>query len=356
MYIKSRKMPKSERRVLYIRYFTSKGKEVVKSTGLDDTKQNREYVKNTVIPALKKKLEILELDNKLAKQTFNYFALEYLKEKDSLKTYWEIHARVVKLIDYFGKDTQVGMISVAEIRGFINGFKSSAKTLRHYISDLRQILQIALYDEAIDINPVERVKLPKHKKGEISPYSDKDIDLVMNEAKGNILGYFGIAFNTGARSGEIIGLKIKDIDFENRYINIKRSISKGVISTPKTASSIRSVPFAGDIEKYLKMQIEEAIDKGSNFLFSKENGEPLYGVDALNLKRFLRRLKVNNRIYDTRHTFIIKMLNTGKIKVMDLARIVGHTNPQMILTTYAKYVKSEQIKIEFDINITQKKQ
>ena len=39
---------------------------------------------------------------------------------------------------------------------------------------------------------------------------------------------------------------------------------------------------------------------------------------------------------------------------MKLARIVGHTNPQIILTTYAKYIESEQIKIDFDISITPK--
>jgi hypothetical protein len=34
---------------------------------------------------------------------------------------------------------------------------------------------------------------------------------------------------------------------------------------------------------------------------------------------------------------------------MDIARIMGHTSPQMLMTKYARYIKSEQIKaIDFD--------
>jgi hypothetical protein len=43
------------------------------------------------------------------------------------------------------------------------------------------------------------------------------------------------------------------------------------------------------------------------------------------------------------------MLNSGKVKVMDLARMMSHTSPQMLMTKYAQYIKSEQIKaIDFD--------
>jgi hypothetical protein len=34
---------------------------------------------------------------------------------------------------------------------------------------------------------------------------------------------------------------------------------------------------------------------------------------------------------------------------MDIARMMGHTSPQMLMTKYARYIKSEQIKaIDFD--------
>lgn len=40
------------------------------------------------------------------------------------------------------------------------------------------------------------------------------------------------------------------------------------------------------------------------------------------------------------------MLNSGTMKITDISRLMGHTSTQMLLTRYAKFIKSEEIKIE----------
>ena len=45
--------------------------------------------------------------------------------------------------------------------------------------------------------------------------------------------------NTGMRPGEIIALKWDDIDFENKSINVNKTIINGKEGLPKTRSSIR---------------------------------------------------------------------------------------------------------------------
>ena len=42
---------------------------------------------------------------------------------------------------------------------------------------------------------------------------------------------------TGMRSGEALGLKWEDINFQNRFLNIQRNIVKGRIETPKSGKS-----------------------------------------------------------------------------------------------------------------------
>lgn len=39
------------------------------------------------------------------------------------------------------------------------------------------------------------------------------------------------------------------------------------------------------------------------------------------------------------------------MKITDISRLMGHTSTQMLLTRYAKFIKSEEIKIEkkFDL-------
>lgn len=54
---------------------------------------------------------------------------------------------------------------------------------------------------------------------------------------------------------------------------------------------------------------------------------------------------------NTLYTFAVQMLNSGTMKITDISRLMGHTSTQMLLTRYAKFIKSEDIKIEekFDL-------
>ena len=40
------------------------------------------------------------------------------------------------------------------------------------------------------------------------------------------------------------------------------------------------------------------------------------------------------------------MLDSGKFKIMEIAAIVGHTSPQMIMTNYAGFINEEHLKID----------
>ncbi len=350
--IKSRKM-RSGKRMLYVKY-EANGKEVVKATGQEDTPANRKYLKEKVLPALEKRLEAKEFvkPKKEVKNRLKEFSEVYLREKEHLKTYSEIQKRVESIVKIFGQK-DISKIEISELRDWVFNFEASPKTLKNYITDFRGIFDIAVYDGVIDSNPFDgKIRIPKHTKRDISPYSDEEIAKVLHYSTGQLHNFFGIAFNTGMRAGEIIALTVHDIDFESMTINVNKNITKGVITTPKTATSVRTVPLFQGAVPYIEAQIEAAKSKRSLYLFSKDDGSPLRDISSLNALRFLKQIGVHHRVHDTRHTFIVKMLNSGKIKVMDLARMVGHSSPQMILTTYAKYVKGEQLTIDRDIDLT----
>ena len=157
------------------------------------------------------------------------------------------------------------------------------------------------------------------------------------------------------RSGEIPGLKLSEIH-ESKLI-IKRSVSKGKVSIPKTANCIREVPLFDVLIPYLRNQIQTAREKKSFFLFS--NGtKPLYGVDIIRGKKpygvwakLLSDLDIPYRkIYNTRHTFITAMLKSEKLSVLEIAQIVGHTNSKMIIENYARYIMGEHLKISHTFN------
>ncbi len=45
------------------------------------------------------------------------------------------------------------------------------------------------------------------------------------------------------------------------------------------------------------------------------------------------------------------MLNSGKFKIMEIAAIVGHTSPQMIMTNYSGFIKSEHLKLDTNFEL-----
>ncbi len=63
------------------------------------------------------------------------------------------------------------------------------------------------------------------------------------------------------RFGEALGLQWGDIDFEGRFINIQRSLSKGKIETPKSGQS-RKVDMSQQLtETLLNLKHDRKLEK-----------------------------------------------------------------------------------------------
>ena len=86
-------------------------------------------------------------------------------------------------------------------------------------------------------------------------------DLFLKEVEGRYYyEAYKILLLTGMRIGEFSGLQWRDIDFENKVININRSMQTAYIdgrkveelTTPKTSNSYRAIPFFGETEECLK--------------------------------------------------------------------------------------------------------
>jgi len=317
---------------------------IYKDTGLVDSLENRDLLKTEILPELN--------------MTIEHFAKIYLKQKTYLKTYKEIENLTNRyILPKWGK-YRVTSIKKYQVKEWVSelSIKMSFKTIRKYLTPLKAIFDIAIEYELIDKNPADNLSLPTHKKIDINPFSQSEVNLLLENSRGWFCNYLAVAFFTGARGGEIIALKKSDIDFQNNLININKSISNGIITTPKTQSSIRVIPIFKALKPYLLEQIEITQSK---FLFHPLNAPYFNNSNAVRgdtkLGRWVRLLNKLNieyrKIYATRHTFITQMLNSGNFKIMDIARIVGHSNTQMIFSNYAKYIEAEHLKIDKDFDL-----
>lgn len=276
---------------------------------------------------------MLEKQDFTPKKTVGYYyeqAMRYKTIRDSTLERYACHYNChIKQFEH----REVDSIKVSELNQWVNDMGLSPKSVRGNISVFRMIFQEAIYDEAIDKNPIDSVRLPKLEKFEPEPFNTEEMELLLDKSSGQFRNLLAVLFFTGMRIGEALALRWDDID---SFIKVDKSIRDGVI-TPTKTNNVRFIPIFDDLVPYLKSQRLET---------GLKNDRVFYWNGAKELKpiwlSLLRKCKMSHRIlYQARHTFAIKALDSGLFKVSQIAKMLGHSSVQMLFTKYAKFIKSE---------------
>ena len=341
-------------KTLYVKYEVA-GKIVQRSTKLEDNPYNREYLRRTIIPEIKRKIESGEIDKEVVKsRPLRWYGNKYTKSKEHLKTWHDINLRVIWWERRLGPKRPVDTIKVGEIEELLEkkAEETSWRTAKVYLSTLSGMLKIALRYEEITSNPATLVETGKHVKKTVEPFTPEEVRRILGAVDGWYQNFLALSFYTGARPGELYGLMKSDIDLERGVIHIERAVSRGEITTPKTEFSVRKVPILSPLVPYLKRQL--AANPKSLYLFPGEDGGIMHGAHSTRKRwiRVLDKLGIEFRKqYTTRHTFITTMLKSGRVGLLELAQMVGHANTEMIVKNYARYIRDEHLKISRDIEL-----
>lgn len=330
---------------LYLDYRVN-GERIRKSTGLDDTKENRLKLEKNVIPALVMKIKMGDM-SKPEHKKFSYYFLKFVEIHQDDKSYHNRIYTYKKVNDHF-RDIDISKITRLMVKEYLASLDMKDSTKKDYLNCIKGVLDIALDDELVTKNVASDIRFKRTEKEPIYPFSPREVALLLERSDGMLRNYLGIAFNTGMRSGEILGLMHNDI-LKDR-ITVKRSISKGRITSPKTLGSIRDIPMFETVRPFIESQ-----KKLSNSLYLFDYDRKFLRDVSFFKRRWQQLIKdcgiEYRKLYSTRHTFITAMLNSEKFKIMEIAAIVGHTSPQMIMTSYAGFIKDSHLKVETNIDL-----
>ena len=163
-----------------------------------------------------------------------------------------------------------------------------------------------------------------------------------------------ILFHTGMRISEFCGLTLKDIDLENRTVNIDHQLQRTsdmryIIETTKTDAGTRVLPITEDVAQMFQAiiedrnapKVEKSIDGYSGFLFYDDNEMPLVAMHWQH--RFNHMVGRYNDIYRVqmpnitphvcRHTYYSNMSKSG-MNPNTLQYLMGHSDISVPMNVY----------------------
>ena len=119
---------------------------------------------------------------------------------------------------------------------------------------LRDMLQRAVEDHLVINNPVSGIKLRADKEIKAKALSLEEQKTFFEYCRNTFYdNLFNVAVNTGLRPGELFALQLSDIDLENGYIEVNKTLvyqkyltdtrKEFHIEPPKTKQSYRKVPI-----------------------------------------------------------------------------------------------------------------
>jgi integrase len=224
-------------------------------------------------------------------------------------------------------------------------------SVRNIHTVLHKALSHAVRTNLIARNVCDAVEVPRFKRSEMKPLTKEQAQLLLETAKEHRLEtLLLVAITTGMRRGELLGLKWQDIDFDERSLQVRRTVSLisrygYVENEPKTSRGRRKITLPEVLVESLKQhrtrQLEARLKAGTpwqdrNLVFCNTHGDYidpnylLYMFDKLLDKAGLPHMRFHN----LRHSAATFLLVMG-VHVKIVQELLGHSSISMTLDTYS---------------------
>ncbi|MBM7840868.1 integrase [Alkalihalobacillus xiaoxiensis] len=260
-------------------------------------------------------------------------------------------------------------ISRSHCQKAINAWAQELKTFNDYKIQANLVFRYAMKMDIIKRNPMDYVTLPKRKHDidynvELEEkkyyYTREELRIFLESIKNDDMAYtmFRLLAFTGARKGEIYALQWSDVDFQNKRISFKKTLThtngKKQLQTSKTKASRRVISVDDEtlaiLKKWRSRQIQRYLLLELSTPFKSDDKQPVFTVyNQLKHKMDYCRLAYLNekleRIYQKnmelqkinvhafRHTHASLLFAAGA-SIKDVQARLGHTDIQTTMDIY----------------------
>jgi integrase len=241
----------------------------------------------------------------------------------------------------------------ADVDTWLQGLagSTSVRTIRHAFGVLRVALNHAVAVEIIERNVCTVVKPPRQARQEVEILAGDEIGAVLAKLAGDWLQPIAVlAFGTGARRGELCGLRWSD--WQAGSMRIERAIEQVgrtvTVKAPKTRAGIRTVTLPEfcleALRQHRKRQLELRMAMGAGRLpddapifVNPLTGEALE-PDAVSVAWSKRRLGVS--FHSLRHSQSSALISAG-LDAVNVSKRLGHASPAVTLSIYSHLFKNK---------------
>jgi integrase len=239
---------------------------------------------------------------------------------------------VKRLKDYFG-NRPLSSLTPDIVEGYLNqrrkagnislgGKPLSNCTLNRDLGVLKCIMNRAVFNGLLEKNPIQKVRGFREESRDRT-LTHEEYQSLLGYCSPRLTAIVQIAYWTGMRRGEILGLRWEQVDFQNKVVNLEAADTK--------TQEKREVPLTEGLLKLLKHTPRTL---GSPYVFTYK-GQRIKNIKTAFWKAVRKAGIKNFRFHDLRHCAVTNLRKAG-VNDSVIMSISGHK-------TYAMFKRYNRI-------------
>jgi len=152
----------------------------------------------------------------------------------------------------------LSQLDVRRVQEFVNKITPgrSGKMVENITLTLTGIIrQASKWDKELQPINISDLSMPPKEKARPQFLSGREIKKLITASRGVFRTILLVLALTGMRINEVLGLRVEDVDFENKLIHVRKSAYNGTLGTPKSDASAAEIPLSATLAKALRRHL-----------------------------------------------------------------------------------------------------